>query len=404
MEANTTLERELVLAGAPKEKHWHGRVDGQTLIQRTWTDGGKPRETVRSFADEEKARTEFSKLERKRMTDGYVFRRAAEEAGTGEAVLKMYGPVLHDLSLDGRTLAIAWYGTGAVRCRVILIDVATGARRVVHEEPTGSHSPYLHTAIFDQTGEGLFCQMYSDTWRLDLGSGAREKLASYREYRTANFNAYVARPSQDAARRRLVVFDEGDIVRVLEGGRAVLEVSTASRTVECRAGGISPSGRLLALYRVSRGIVYSHKDALDDTTNEVEVWDIDQGKLRQKLPFPGQLSRVGFDPKDRHLIVTHGYASGPAAYELSSGKEVWRFGGTGETDHSAHCFSWAFSPDGSRLAVGREALCLYELAGLKPVPVPGQTGGYRVERVVFSGDGQLLAATDFGIVVVRKVL
>jgi hypothetical protein len=401
MEANAILERALVLAAGPKEKHWRGRLEGRTVIQTTWADGGKPKETVKHFADEPKARAEFWKLERKRMSDGYVFRRDATEAGPGDVILEAYGPVLHDLSLDGRQLALAWYGTGAVRCRVLVVDVATGARRVVHEEPAGGHKAYLHTALFGDTGAGLLFLMDSETWHLDLSSGARERVAGYQEFRTANFNPYVVRPTLDAARRRLVVFDEGDVVRVLEGGRAVLEVFTASKTLVCRAGRISPSGRLLALYRVSRGIVYAHNDARDDTTNEVEVWDIDRGKLRLKLPFPVQLNQVGFDPVDEHLIVTRS-CSGPAAYALSSGKEVWRFGGTDLPDRSATCYSWAFAPDGSLLAVGRDGLFLYEAATRKPIPVP-EPGGYKVERVVFSGDGRLLASDRFGTAVVRKV-
>ena len=74
------------------------------------------------------------------------------------------------------------------------------------------------------------------------------------------------RPSQDAARRRLVVFDEGSVVRVLdERGRTVAQVPTASPTTVCRAGAISPSGRLLALYRVSRDLVYGQADARHGT-------------------------------------------------------------------------------------------------------------------------------------------
>jgi hypothetical protein len=227
-------------------------------------------------------------------------------------------------------------------------------------------------------------------------------VAGYIQFRTANFNPYVVRPTLDAARRRLVVFDEGDVVRVLEGGRVVLEVSTASKTLECRGGGISPSGRLLALYRVSRGIVYAHQDALHDTTNEVEVWDIEQGKPRMKLPVDGQLEQVGFDTTDEHLIVIDDY-SGPAAYALSSGQEVWRFGGIDRFNSSATCYSWAFSPDGSLLAVGRDGLFLYDAVSRKPIPVP-EPGGDKVERVFFSGDGRLLASDCFGTAVVRKVL
>jgi hypothetical protein len=402
MATKATPERMLVLAGGPKEKHWRGRVEGQTLVQTTWAAGGKPRETVRALTSEAHAAAEFGRLQRKRMADGYVFRRDPAEAGPGEVILEAYGPVLHDLSPDGRTLALAWYGDGAVRCRIIVVDVATGARRVVHQEPGGAHKAYLHAALFDHTGEGLFCQMDSDTWRLDLGSGKRDKVAGYREFRTASYNSYVVRPTQDAARRRLVVFDAGDVVRVLEGGKAVLEVSTASKTVVCHAGGISSSGRLLALYRVSRGIAYSHPDARDDTTNEVEVWDVDRGKLRSRLPFAVKLDRVGFDPKDKQLVVSHD-CTGPVAYALSSGKEVWRIGAAAGIVRPVYHFGWAFSPDGRLLAVGGNGLFLYEAASRKPIPLP-DPGGYKVERVRFSGDGRLLASDRSLDVVVRKVV
>jgi hypothetical protein len=69
----------------------------------------------------------------------------------------------------------------------------------------------------------------------------------------------------------------------------VLEVDLGSATTECRAAGISPSGKLLALYRVSRGLVYSHADAMHDDTNVVEAgW-------RREKSGERTLRRLGWD-------------------------------------------------------------------------------------------------------------
>jgi hypothetical protein len=402
MTRDAARESDLTLADGVKTRHWRARLDGATLVQTTWADGGKPKETVRALASAAAAAAELDKLERRRFADGYARLHDYEAVRPGVAVFECYGPVLHDLSADGTALALARYGAAKDRwCRVERVETLTGARRVVFEEPASARvGPYVHAALFDHAGESLVVLLNTHTFRVDLRTGAREPLAGYEEFRTSRFNPHVVRPSQDAARRRLVVFDTGDVVRVVEGGRALLEVSTTSPTAECRGGRVSPSGRLLAVYRVSRGVAYNHPDARVDTTNEVEVWEIDAGRPLTKIAMPEPVGQVGFDPADEHLIVSFG-CYGPAAYSLASGEKVWQYGGPARPLDSI-CYGWSFSPDGSLLAVGRShEICLYRGKAREPAPFP-DAGAYRAERVVFSGNGRVFAAERGLNVVVRK--
>jgi hypothetical protein len=100
------------------------------------------------------------------------------------------------------------------------------------------------------------------TGRLDVVTGASRVIASTAHRKTSRFNHHSVHPSQDASRRRLLVFDADTTVRVLDAdGATVLELPLAGYP-ECRSGALSPSGRLLAL-------------AFGAT---VDVWEVDTGR------------------------------------------------------------------------------------------------------------------------------
>jgi hypothetical protein len=186
-------------------------------------------------------------------------------------------------------------------------------------------------------------------------------------------------------------------------GRERFVRSTAAPTNECRAGALSPSGRKLALYRVSRGLVYGHADAKRDTTNVVEVWDVDAGRLEATVAVDAKLDRVGFDPTETRLLANLEYAQGPVAYELASGKRAWQIEDSYRTDRLNTCFSWAYAPDGGSLAVGGFGLRLLDGERRESTSLEG-VERQRVYRAVFSRDGQLLASGgDQGHVFVRRV-
>lgn len=386
------MEKELILAGVKPRRFWL-KLEGADLEQTTWSAAGKPKATTKSFADTQAASDAYGKTLRKKLREGYAFIGSGSQPG--DIIHESFaagggGGAVLDLSLDGRLAATASITSDSMfGAKVHVIDVATGARRVVVDEPGGVNQCFLHATLFDRTGQGLYFVLRDETWHLDLASGVRKVIANG----SGHFNPFVVHPNFDRYRRRLVVFAEGGLVRVLdEAGASLLDVPTLSPTTECRGASISASGSLLAVYVVSRGIIYDHADARHDTTNEVQIWDIEARTKRASVPFVEKLHKVGLTPDDDALVVTFDYARGPVCVDIASGEERWRFADELQADKLATAFCWAFSPDGSRLAVGRGVLRLYETATRREITLQ-DASDYRAECVIFSGDGTRLAAS-----------
>ncbi len=385
----------LILFEDGKVKHWDAHYSGGNLIQTTWVDDGKRKETKRPYTPKEGA-LELDKLERRRFASGYVRLQAFEEVEPGEIFFECYGPVLHDMSSDGRWLALARYGPGQGSwCRIEIVDTTTGARRVAWELLDTKYA-FIHSMAFDASNEFLFVLFKTTTFKLNLQTGEQMRLAEYGDFWTSHFNPYNLPLSQDASRSRIVICDAEQKIRVWEGSQVVLEVDATSSTTECRGAKISPSGRYLALFRGTL-------TAMPDVTplpNVVEIWDIATGQIQTKISASEPLGKIGFDPQEKHLLVTFGYY-GPAAFLLASGEMVWRFGD--EKNNPADvCYGWSFSPDGSILAVGRYSeILLYNPADQQRVESPS-LGAHKAERIFFSNDGQRIAA-ELGLnIAVRK--
>jgi hypothetical protein len=391
-----------------KRRFWAVRRDGTALETRTWNAGKTPKVTRKDQEDDSAAMRGFDKAVRAKLRDGFALVRDPDGAERGSIVFAAFasggggGPVL-DLSFDG-TLAVTAGMRGApTSVWLETVDTRTGARERVFEK-TVTSQVFLHTACFDRSGENIVVSVDEQTLGLDLRTGKTRRIAGYNEGSSADFNPFVVQPHFDGARERLVVFDKGTVVRVLgAAGETLLEVPMKHRTTECRAARISPSGKLLALYRVSRGIVYEHDDAKKDTTNVVDVWDVDRGTLRATLEMPCKIDKVGLDARDEVLVVSWEYAQGPVLYDLGTGKERHRFADPSRDDRLATAYAWDWSLDGARLAVGREKLAVYAAnGGMREVAVE-RSGGYRVNRVVHSGDGSRLATFEDGTLVVRAM-
>ncbi|RYE85300.1 MAG: hypothetical protein EOO75_17115, partial [Myxococcales bacterium] len=292
---------------------WSITHQGASLETRAWSDGKAPKVTTKALAADAISR-EYDKAVRTKMRDGYVFRRDREGA-RGDVMFAAFasgggGGVVLDLSLDGRFLVTGGHSGAPNAVWLDVIDTVTAQRRTVFERKNASQV-FLLSAQFDHTGEGVITSVDDETLRVDVATGQLRQLAKLGAAR-ASFNTHVLRPQLDRARRRVVVFDEQVIVRVLdETGHTVLEVPMAHPTTECRAAGISPSGRLLALYRASRGVIYNHVDARHDATNVVDVWDIDAGRLRETVAIGPQLTGLGFDPRDELLVTSWHHERGP---------------------------------------------------------------------------------------------
>ncbi|MET7298429.1 WD40 repeat domain-containing protein [Embleya sp. NPDC005575] len=394
----------LTLPDSVGPKYRKFAVAGAEFVRAAWSGNGAVRETRKEFADPAAAEVALRREVVKALRSGFVRLGGAED----QVVLEFMPPGktssrAMDLHPDGHTVLIAY--DGAIR----LVDVATGIRRTVHAVPTAERLTGIDSVLFDATGSAVVYTVGGATRRLDLTTLREEQLACYRQFEDALFNPHTVQPSWDAARQRLVVFDAGDRVRVLDAaGTQVCEVSTGSPATECRGAALSPSGRLLAVWRVSRGLVYGHRDATDDPTNEVEVWDVETGRPTARVPLEWETGGLGFDPSETLLLVNRGRVHGPFALSIDTGEPAWHFTNPHHPNGWAPCYAWAYSPDGRRIAVGGHrtgALHVYD-ANLRQAagePLPGHDD-QRIRRLAFSADGTLLATGgDFGRVFVRRV-
>ncbi len=406
MTEETVRIKELVLAGQ-KARFITLRAEGAVLTKRTWTAGAetKAKETSKTCATAAACRSEFDKAVRAKQREFYATVRP--HAAAGQVVHESFAPgggggAVLDLAPDGRSLLTASITSeSSFGSKLHLIDVATGARTIVAEHPGGDRQQFLLAALFDYTGRNVFYTLNAETWWLALDTGERTRLSAGDP---ARLNPHVVRPFFDRDRTRLVVFAENGGVRVLDRARSIVaEVSTVSPTTECRAAALSPSGRLLALYIVSRGRLYGHEDAKHDTSSFVQIWDLDESRLVRTLPFAEKLDQLHFSPGEDDLIVTWDYRQGPVGIDLATGEERWRFEASPPTDRLATAYCIARSPDGTLLAVGRNELCLYRNGSKEPLELE-ETGVWgEVGRVIFSADGSLVAFTQSGSAFVRRV-
>ncbi|GAA4571873.1 hypothetical protein GCM10023176_33500 [Micromonospora coerulea] len=372
-------------------------VDGARLLRRSWRGSAKGRHSAREFPNPQAARDALAREAATRMREGYVFVRDSAATPPGEPVLRCAppnrdGPQTFDLHPHGHTLAVASLHRDAYGADLHLVDVTTGRRRLLHTETPGTGrggQTFIHTVLFDADGTGLMYTLNGETRHLDLSTGTTRVLARYEQFSTARFNPFCARPVQDAARQRLLLFDTDDRVRVraTSTGDDVRVLHTADQP-ECRAGALSPSGRLLAL-------AYGVHDST------VQLWHVDTGRLLHstRFPFPftsttGRtgISHLGFDPTERFLLATGGFAEGPFALPVNGDTLAWAVPDPYRTDRYGTCFSWQYSPHGDLLAIGGRLGASLHLPNGEPSPMalaPSHTG--RTHRVTFSADGTLLA-------------
>ncbi|MGW0665092.1 WD40 repeat domain-containing protein [Streptodolium elevatio] len=387
-------------------------VDGSRLTTWTWAEGRRPRETARDFASGDAAAEEFAAYRRKKLREGFAYVADAAQAARGAIVLDLKTPFRctggFDLSPDGKSIVVASFHDGTNHAQIYLIDVATNDRRLIHTETgqVGGRKPLPHAVLFDAAAEHIVYMLNGETRLMHLATGRTRTLASYMQFADAKYNPFRVRPQWDAARRRLLVFDRGDMVRVLDPeAKSVFETSSARMSFECWAGALSPSGRLLALC-FSKGSRYDENNPREV---EVEVWDIDRQELKHRFPLDDQPGAIGFNPTDTLLVTNSEFVAGPSAVDLETGELAWYCPDPRNSTRWARCHGWAYSPDGKTLAVGgRGDTLIVDAATRRHDPAfvrrDGEGGTGRTDIIRFSADQTLVASGgDNGRVIVRKL-
>jgi hypothetical protein len=397
-EDEVTYDKTLVLAGA-KPKRVRFRVVNAALEQTTWSAKGVSKVTEKTFDSPDEARGAFAKAVRTKLRADYAV--VSESRERGAIVLEAFAPgggggAVLDLSPDGRYIATVTITSESMfGAKIEMVEVATGARHVVVEEPGGTRQNFMHNVLFDRDSKAIYYLHNEKTMRVDIASGERTEIAH-----AEKANPFCVQPCFDRERRRLALCDRDGILRVLEDGKCLLEVHSKSPTTECRAMSISPSGRLLAVNIVSRGIVYSHDDAKHDTTNEVQIWDVEAGVLWETVTVAQQVDDVGFTAGDDALLVTWLYALGPVALEIPTGRELWRHVDRWQGDNT-RSHGWAYSPDGKLLAITGDRLALLDAQTRQPVADFTELVGSHCP--MFSRDGRLLATSAGGTALVYAI-
>lgn len=400
-----TEEVTLVDPAQAKPKYVRLAADGTRLVRETWTGpGGKPRMTEKTFAPESGlpadhvASMELRSEAVRRMRAGYVLIRDQAESGPGDVVLLCAAPNraasgVFDLSPDGHTLAVGTTLAGGVGAEIHLIDVRTGLRRRVHavandpDPASYDYTTFIHQVLFDADGQGIVYAVNGQTGHLDLNTGATRSLAHFTYVRGVEiFYSQWVKPSWDAARQRLLVFDADSRIRVLDRtGDPVLDLPVRDAST-CRGGALSRSGRLLVLR-------YGHAD--------IEVWEVDTGSLvrRMDFPFPPDeqsdlgARQVGFDVSEGLVLVDRDIVAGPFAASIETGELAWSV-----TNQDGPTWTWSFSPDGTVLALGGvDHISLYRATDLERMPAqPPRAPLKQLGRVAFSADGSLVAGGGDG--------
>lgn len=403
-------------------KFYRITADGPRVTRSAWTEGRSPRRTVAEFPDGYQAQREFEEIRQKKLREGFACVADAAGAARGAVVLDIQVPnrcsaAAFDMSPDGRTIVVGTMLKDAYGAEIHLIDVGSGHRELVHAEPPearpeplGRGQTFLHAALFDAGGKRVIYALNGETRLFDPASGQTDVLARYRQYEDAAHNPFLLRPAWDATRQRLMVFDAGDRVRILDAEwNEVFTTSTRRPSRQCWTGALSPSGKLMALCFTEEPRHARDRGTHDRAVAEVEIWDIDQRQVRTRIPMGRTPHTAGFDPADTLLVVNPEFVEGPCAFSLATGRLAWHFPDPVRTDRWATCYHWAYSPDGATLAIGRRGdTDVVDAATRRGDPAfrrrPGDRGTGRTNTVRISSDGTLVASGgDSGRIVVRKL-
>jgi cell wall assembly regulator SMI1/predicted DNA-binding WGR domain protein/WD40 repeat protein len=389
--------RWLVAASGAKVRHWFVAHEGKSVTVWAGEDLARLRRTVEKKRDETAAANHHDEQLRKQLYAGFVLG-GVEKPRNGDVVCALHvgdgcGAELIDLSPDGRTLAVGTILAEAKGANLYLVDIVTGRRRRIHEEKVAGEDPqtFVHRVAFGPEGKEIYYQLNNELRVIPRAGGKPKVVARMKE---GPLNPHVSRFEFDASRARMLCFDgPSPCVRKVGGKQNLLKLPANTKTTEYREAAISRSGKLIAVVYQSRGVIYSHEDAMHDKTSEIQIWSVDQGKLLHRLPSnEGYLRRLGFTPDDRALVV--GTYSGVAALDLSTGKSLWK----------RESVEWAYSPDGSRLAVAGRGVTGQVLDARTRRAKLAVRGPWELEhsdihdvsRLLYSDDGKLLIKGNNG--------
>ncbi|WP_433510213.1 hypothetical protein ACQP2T_40930 [Nonomuraea sp. CA-143628] len=402
------MDRDQILLthpGTSKPKFLELRVDGVELHRSWWTGTGKPQGRTKSFDDGDAALEALEKIVTQKMRDGYALLRDVAATEPGDVVAQCAtraenGAAASALHPDGHTIAVArgipGSRIGIAGSDVQTVDLRTGVRQVVYTNAL--QYSLIHTVAFEPDGSHLTftvrdtITMVEVSYTVALATGQVQSLPH-------------TRPGWDTDRRRMLVVDTDQAVRVLgPDGGSCLDLPAGKRFQTTAA--LSPSGRLVGL---------THDPDNRDTEYDLEIWDVDTGQrvLAAPFPFPAgyqgisrRFDKLAFDGTEQ-ILVASGATSGCFGLSVESGALCWAI--EDERDGYERLADFALSPDGTLLAAAPSdgPVTVHDVATGQPLEpkfaVPGEWPNW-YQAVGFSADGRFLAVGDYpGRVTVFRV-
>jgi hypothetical protein len=351
---------------------WSVTTEGATVTIRSGVEHKPQKSQSHEHENEGSAFMVMEKAVSEKLRDGYALVRDRVSAGSGAIVFACFasgggGGVVADVSPDGRLALTAGHRGAPTAVWLELIETTTGARRMVFEREH-PRQLFLLSASFDHTGDNAIVTVDGETLLLELSTGATRTLAHFGgvDSRTrSRFNSHVLHPKSDRARRRWCVFDAGTVVRVLDERFAtVCEIPLDHPTSELRAASISPDGTHIALYRISRGVIYGAADAMHDSTRVIEIRRTTDGALVGSIAVRQDVHDVTFTADNARLIVSWNYGDGPALLDATSGDEL----ALAKRDEHGYAptLGWDCDGAGATLAVGSSGVALLDASTLEP--------------------------------------
>lgn len=396
----TIIETTLVHPDPAKPRFFHLKLDGRQLTSRTWAGTNAGRRTAKDLGDidDRGAKQAFEKARNRKMREGFCHRADVDSAVRGDIVLEFlgvdnYSGNAFDLSPDDRRLAFGRMRDNAYGYEIFVMDLATGHRRLVREVTHQPHQTFLFTVFFHPDGRRIIYVINGQTILLDPDTGQEEILAEYNALVSPNFNQHMLKQVRSRDRRRLVLFDTGNRIKVVDTELATVSEMVAPKSdFECQSAALSPTGELLAL-SLSKG---KDHDETNPVVTTLEIWDVGTGRLRQRITAENRVSRLGFDPTGQLLISSGYHSSGLDAFDIETGSPVWHFPDPQPAGEPAYCFDWDYTPGCTELAIGGWGSSqIFEAETWKQDPafgyawpLPGEQN--RIHGVQFSSDGRLL--------------
>ena len=333
--------RWLVQPNGEKVKHWLVALSERRRV-KIWrgNDVGALKENTKTAKTAADAKKAVDAALRKKVSSGFTYLNPSRGRGACRTVMQLNTAKVA-LAGDGRTLAYGVMGHKAKSADLYLADLDTGRRKRVRC-CSGTGQYFVHWVGIDAADEPLWMvnhetrhikrQEREDVVVADIRRPGKHEL----------FNPHVSQSELSLDGRRLLTFGH-DGIRVWEAGRALFKKRVKPGSSEYRHGGISPSGKRIAVVRQSRYVIYRHEDAKRDSTNEIHVFDVDGGGLT-KVPMPDVASilRIGISHDDREVLLSD--------YNVVRGIDI----ATGEVAWAIPLARvWAYSPDGSLLAIAQ---------------------------------------------------